>query len=186
MANSTNEVRVAGSGSIFLAPVGSTPPADTVAPWAAAWKQLGYVQSGFTYTPSLSVTDIPTWQSPEPIRMVVTSITREITFTLQQTNMTTFSLAMGGAVITNGTAGAYTWTLPDPSIIQEYAFGFEWLDGVTKARWVVERGALHSLTPITFSRTAEVGYNINLRALVPASGNNALYGVGLDVAINGV
>lgn len=185
MARTSSEVRVAGSGDVYLAPIGTTVPTDTVAPWAAAWKNLGYVKSGFTYTPTLSQTDINTWQATEQIRLITTGVTREFTFVLQQTNMTTMSLALGGAIITNGTAGAYTWTLPDPSVVQEYAFGFEWLDGATKSRWIVERGALHSLTPITFDRTAEVGYSISVRALIPASGNRAVYGLGLDVAVNG-
>jgi hypothetical protein len=185
MAHTSSEVRVAGSGDVYLAPIGSTVPADTVAPWAAAWKQLGFIQTGFTYTPTYTTTDINTWQALEPVRLIAASVTREFTFTLQQTNMTTFSLALGGAVITNGTAGAYTWTLNNAANVQEYAFGFEWSDGVTKSRWVVERGALTALTPITFSRTAEVGYAISMRALVPTTGNAAVYGVGLDAAING-
>ncbi len=185
MARTTSEVRVAGTGDIYLAPLGSTPPTDTVAAWAAAWKNLGYVQKGFTYTPTLSMTDINTWQAVEQVRLITTQITRELTFTLQQTNATTMSLALGGAIITPGTAGAYTWTMPDPSVVQEYAFGFEWQDGATKSRWVMERGALHALTPMTLDRTAEVAYAISVRALIPASGKAALYGVGLDSAVGG-
>jgi hypothetical protein len=185
MAHNSGEIRVAGSGDVYLAPLGSTPPTDTSTAWAAAWKQLGYVSTGFTYTPTLNTTDINTWQRVEPVRLITASVTREITFTLQQTNATTLSLALGGAVITPGTAGAYTWTLPDPSQIQEYAFGLEWSDGATKARWIVERGALTSLTALSFSRTAEVGYAISARCLVPSSGNAAIYGVGLDAAVGG-
>lgn len=184
MALDSSQVRVAGSGSVYLAPLGSTVPTDTSTAWAVAWKELGYISTGVTYTPSQSTTDVNTWQAVEPVRLIVASVTREFTFTLQQTNATNFSLALGGAVVTAGTSPAYTWTLSDPSVIKEYAFGFEWVDGATKSRWIVERGALTTLTPITFSRTAEVAYNISVRALVPASGNKAVYGVGLDTAIN--
>lgn len=185
MALDSTQVRVAGSGSVYLAPLGSTVPTDSTTPWATAWKELGYISTGVTYTPSQSTTDINTWQAVEPVRLIVASVTREFTFTLQQTNATNFGLALGGAIITAGTAaGDYTWTLSDPSVIHEYAFGFEWVDGANKSRWIVERGALTTLTPITMSRTAEVAYNISVRALVPASGNRAVYGVGTDIAIN--
>lgn len=183
MAHTSTEVRVAGTGDVYIGNIGATAPADTTTAWGTGWTNLGFIATGFTYTPTLSTTDINTWQEIEPVRLITSGITREFTFTLQQTNATTLSLALGGAIITNGTAGAYTWTMPDPSVIQEHAFGFEWADGNTKSRWIVERGALTALSAVTFARTAEVGYAISVRALVPASGNRAVYGVGLDSAI---
>jgi hypothetical protein len=60
---------------------------------------LGYATDGFTMAQALKTLDITGWQSLEPLRTVNTSLIRNFTFELLQSNKDTLGLAWGGATV---------------------------------------------------------------------------------------
>ena len=137
-----NEVVIAGNGRIFVAPVGTTAPADVTTAWAAAWIDLGYAtEDGVTFTVGRTVTDIMAWQAFDPIRRVITAMNTTIAFVLQQWNEHTTKLAFGGGTITTtaGPPAHYLYTPPAAEVIDERAVGIEWLDGTKIYRLLIAK-----------------------------------------------
>jgi len=70
-----SEVRVAGTGELSLAPVGTALPTDTTTALTTAFKGYGYTtEDGCTLTKSVSRDGIPAWQSITPVRYITTSL----------------------------------------------------------------------------------------------------------------
>lgn len=64
MSNDADNVRVALTGSILMAPKGSTAPVDLDSAWDAAWTDLGFMSDdGVSMEYSTDVEDINAWQS---------------------------------------------------------------------------------------------------------------------------
>lgn len=182
MALNATEVRVAGSGAIWKAPTGTTLPTDEVSAWGTGWVNLGFVEDGFKVKQDLKTTEVSAWQTLEPVRIINDSLTRSVSFTLEQSNKDTVELAWGGATITPGTGGKYTLAIPSASAVAEFIIGLDWNDGATTQRIIFTRAALLSLPELTFSRKDAVKYPLEFRALAPASGDSVLV-YGNDAAL---
>ena len=105
------QVRIAGTGSIWKAPLGTALPTDSVTAWNAAFTNLGFIQDGFVMTQDMKKQDINAWQTVENIRSIVTSLVRKFSFELLQTNKATLAAAWGGATITNNPVTLGTVTI---------------------------------------------------------------------------
>jgi hypothetical protein len=95
----SGQIRVAGTGNIFRAPLGSTMPVDSTTALSAAFVNVGYATNGFEVAQDRKTKEIPVWQSQEAARLLTTGLTRKFKFELQQTNKTTLGLAWGGVII---------------------------------------------------------------------------------------
>lgn len=177
------QIRVAGTGAIWKAPVGSTAPTDSITALDPAFHNLGFAKSGFTVTPSLKTTPVMGWQSIQALRNIVTELTRKLGFELQQSNADTLALAWGGTVVP-GTASAYTINIPDQVSVLEYAFVIDWADGAINQRIYIPRASLITLPTIKGDRTAETSYAFEFQPLVPATGNSIQI-FGHDAAVAG-
>lgn len=136
MALDADEVFIAGTGHIYVAPVGSTQPTDTTSSWDAAWEELGYsTDAGVTVTPAKTIQDISAWQSRYPVRRIVTAETLEASFALLQWNADTLAFYFGG-----GDWVGDMYTPPAAGEIDERALGVEVVDGDKIARLVISRG----------------------------------------------
>jgi hypothetical protein len=96
----SGQVRIAGTGHLVKAPLGTVLPTDSTTAWDPAFVDLGYATDGFTMAQALKTLDITAWQTLEPVRTVNTSLIRNFTFELLQTNRDTLALSWGGATIT--------------------------------------------------------------------------------------
>lgn len=177
------QIRVAGTGAIWKAPVGSAAPTDSVTALDPAFHNLGFAANGFTVTPSLKTTPVTGWQSLQPLRNIITELTRKLAFELQQSNVDTVALAWGGTVVP-GTGGAYTVNIPDEVASFEYSFVCDWSDGSMNQRIYIPRASLITLPTITATRTKETSYAFEFEPLVPATGNSVQI-FGLDTAVAG-
>ena len=97
---SASKIRVAGTGAIWKAPLGTALPTDSVAAWNAAFTNLGYMDDGFTVEQALTVKDVKGWQSLETLRAIATDLIRRFTFDSIQTDKETLALAWGGGIVT--------------------------------------------------------------------------------------
>ncbi len=182
----SGEIRVAGTGHVYCAPLGSTLPTDATTALDVAFIDLGYAADGFKMTQNLKTTDITAWQTLEPVRVINQSLTREFEFTLLQSNKNTIPLAWGGATIVAGLAGAYSLTLPEASATIAYTYVVDWTDGVTTERIVIPNGIFGTLPTITSGRLDAIKYDLMIRALIPASGGQSVLPYGVDSAVSGV
>jgi hypothetical protein len=121
MPNALNsgQIRVAGTGVISRAPLGTVLPTDSTTALAAAYVNCGYATDGFVLTQAKKTKEVTVWQSLEAARLIPIALTRTFKFELQQSNKTTLALAWGGTIvplpgaavggaITIGTAGVLT------------------------------------------------------------------------------
>lgn len=144
MAQDTAQIRIAPAGDIYVAPVGTTAPADEVAAWPAGWVNLGLAtEDGVTLTDSKTMTEIRSWQQFYVSRRTVNARDFALRFVLQQWNKANVSLAFGGTTTTTPSAGHNKVVPPSPSFIDYRAVGIEWTDGSLHYRLIMPK-ALNS------------------------------------------
>lgn len=185
MALNSGAVRVAGTGSIWKAPLGTTLPTDSTTAWGTGFKNLGYATDGFTLTQDLKRQDITAWQSLSPVRSIATQLIRKMSFESLESNKDTVPLAWGGATMTPGTAGVYTLAIPDGSPT-DFILGVDWSDGTLSQRIIVQHATLLTLPTIKFVRTDAVRYPLEVQALVPSDGSASVLVYGVDSIVSGV
>ncbi len=148
MAQSTDAIMIAGNGSVFVAPVGSTLPVTPVSALDAAFIDLGYVtEDGATFRRNRTTEPISAWQSFNALKHIVTEVEDEVEFVLSQWDINTVPLAFGGGAIV-ATALAvgppivpayYTYAPPDPEDLDERALVLEWAYDTYNYRVIVPR-----------------------------------------------
>ncbi|MEU7096054.1 phage tail protein [Kitasatospora aureofaciens] len=165
---STNQIRVAGTGHLYIAPVGTAAPTDVTTAWSASWQDLGFTdESGVVLGKKDSWDQITLWQATVPARMVPKSRQFTAKFTMQQINAVTLPLwAGGGAVQTNGASG-YLYTIAETLTSYERALGIEWTDnnGTITNRIIIPRGQVSDTTDINLSRAKAADLGITYEAL---------------------
>lgn len=175
MAPSADQIAVPMNGTIYTA----TWSADTTYPTTVrgtltngtytggTWAELGYTtEDGVTFSSTPNVEDINAWQSPDPVRRLVTSRETTVATQLLQWNDDTFKVAFGGGAWTGGTL----FTPPAPQdALANLALIVDGEDGTRQYRFVIYKANVTdavetSLTrtgaavlPVTFSAVADAG-----------------------------
>ncbi len=184
-ALNSGNVRVAGTGAIWKAPLGTVLPTDSTTAWNASFLNIGYATDGFTLTQDLKKQDIPAWQTLSPVRSIATALIRKISFEALESNINTVPLAWGGATMTPGLAGIYTLDIPEGQPT-DFILGVDWSDGTLSQRIIVQHATLLTLPAIKFVRTDAVRYPLEVQALVPSGGTKSILVYGVDSAVSGV
>lgn len=173
MALDADEVRVAGSGGVYVADLGTAFPAFSADLEADDdFTNLGYItEDGATFTLSREVEDIFAWQSPDPIRTINKRVPKTVKFDLMQSDYHAFMLALGGG--TWGVAGVapnevYTYTPPAVSAVDERAMILELVDGTLKYRWYFKRALNKEGVEFQATRNTSVNYPVSMSILTPA------------------
>jgi len=140
MAQDDQNVVVAGTGAVYVAPVGTAVPADLATP-PAAWVDVGYVgEDGVTFTFSRDQEDVNAWQVSTPVRVLVTNEPVGIAFELLQFDRLTVALAFRGGTFAGGPPPAvYTYTPPDAGASDERAMLIDAIDGDAQFRFSFPR-----------------------------------------------
>ncbi len=141
--NDADEVIVAGTGQLHVAPIGTTLPAPNTDPTAAlnvAFFGCGYgAEDGASLKGTPDITEFRAWQATSPIRRGRKSQELEIGIKLLQWNEQNIVLAFGGGSV-NTSGGFPTYTFPvagEP--LAELAVVLDIQDGDRNARLVVPR-----------------------------------------------
>jgi len=184
-ALNSGNVRVAGTGSLWKADLGTALPADSTTAWGSGFVNLGYATDGFSVKQSLKKQSIPAWQRLGSLRSIVTELIRSITFEALESKLETVSLAWGGATVVPGLAGIYTLDIPEGQLT-DFILGIDWSDGTVTQRLVVQRASLLSLPEMKFVRTDALRYPFEVEALVPDDGTKSILPYGVDSAVSGV
>lgn len=162
-------------GYLFIAPLASTVPANTVAAskftdaWPAAWLPLGATEEGSTFSYSSTVEPIKVAEFFDPISYRTTERAGSIAFNLADFTLSNYRRALNGGVAalaaTSGaTADVYLGTLepPDPGAEVRAMIGWESLDNTLRlvCRQTIQGGEVSS----AFKRAPQ-------KALIPCTFN---------------
>ncbi|KOX05212.1 hypothetical protein [Streptomyces sp. NRRL B-3648] len=167
--NNANEIRVAGTGRILVAPVGTAAPTDTAAAWAAAWRDLGYTsQDGIKLSKKDKLDPVETWQSVSPARFIYSDRDLTVKFQLLQLNEDTLPFFMGGDTLAETATGSgiYKYDLAVAPKFNEKALGIEFTDGSSITyRFVIPRGQVTETEELSLTRTASIKLGVTFTAL---------------------
>lgn len=172
MARDATDIRVAGDAKIWLAPLGTAFPAWDVAP-GTGWVELGYVTpDGVTFNFGREVTEIFAMQSAEPVRVVNTRTPRTVAFSMMQQGREQLILALGGGTVADeaGATGAFRFTPPDASVVDERAMLIEMIDGVHTYRWEMPRVQNREGVEEKLMREDSANFPVTMQILVPSDG----------------
>jgi hypothetical protein len=180
MALEAEELFVAGTGHIYRAPLGTAFPASISVPVAAPWVDLGYAsEEGARFSFGRDVNEIMGWQSQDPLRIVTTSIPKEITVDLMQLNQNTWKTALGGGTWSEPSPGEYEWTPPSESFTDEFAMIVEGTDNDRNFRFCFYRVMNMSGVEFAMVRENPIMLPITVKVL---SNDNGSYFVQTDDA----
>lgn len=162
-----NEVQIGTNNGpgLYLAPVGTAGPADTVTPWPAGWDILGYLSAdGPKIGQTTNTNEIIPWQSMVPLRTVITSRAITLNFIMWQINERTLALYFDSPVPT-ATAGAFVLPVSSSGDQQLYAVGVDAADGDECMRILFGRASLSAVSDMPIKRGEAVPLDVTLSAL---------------------
>jgi hypothetical protein len=151
---------------IYIAPPGTEPPDDTTEDWEDPWRILGYLsEDGPTVGQATDSTDITPWQSPVPIKTVITGKSITLQFQLLQLNALTLAVYFDADEPTTGTDGSIDMEIRSSAPQHLYAIGIDSRDGDRVLRIAFSRSALSGAGDMAISRGAAVPLDCTLSAL---------------------
>lgn len=135
----TSETRVAGTGSVYIAPFGTVLPSAHNGPLNAAFVELGYTdEDGVTFTDEPSIEKKGAWQSFYPVRILETARMAKASMKLEQWNTDTLRAASGGGTVTTAGTGA-KFTPHAAGTVTEWSLVIDVVDGDITDRYVITK-----------------------------------------------
>lgn len=175
--NNPDDFVVAGTGEVYVAPVGTALPTNSQSALNASFNGLGYhTEDGVSVNAQVNVFMIRSWQSQFETRRGRDTEDFQLSFVLQQWNEINVPLAYGGGSVTSLGGGEYKYTPPAPdAALDERALVCDCIDGSEKVRFVVPRGSVVEAVASTFKRNEAAVLPITWKALQPSDGSAAWY-----------
>lgn len=163
MALDSDNVRVAVSGAVYVAPTGTTAPTDSSTALNAAFTDLGYVSAdGIAETIDRSTNQIRAWQNGSLVREVTSEGTYTVSMTFLETNQDVLELYYG-ATITGGALDG------DPTTTGgRKSFVIDVVDGATVERTYIPSGEITAVGERTLASGEAIGYNVTITAYADA------------------
>lgn len=160
-----SEIRVAGTGSLFVAPAHTPAPADFTKTWDTPWLNLGYTTSdGVKFVKKDKLDPVDTWQSVASIRYVFSDRDFSVKFSLLQINGDTLTFFFASPAPT--TPNVYE--IAAAPHVDERALGVEFSDGTTvKHRFYIPRGVVTETEETAVTRTSAIKLGITFTAMTP-------------------
>ncbi|MFD9890636.1 phage tail protein [Amycolatopsis sp. NPDC059027] len=160
-----NEIRVAGTGSIFVAPAHTPAPADFTKSWDAPWVNLGYTSAdGVKFVKKDKLDPVDTWQSVASIRYVFSDRDLSVKFSLLQLNADTLPFFFASP----SPATPNVYEIAAAPRVDERALGIEFSDGPTvRHRFYIPRGVVTETEETAVTRTAAIKLGVTFTALTP-------------------
>lgn len=165
MALNSENVLVALTGAVYVAPTGTALPTTTGAAWNAAFVDVGYLdESGIVEAPNDERAEIKAWQNGDTVREMITGSKTVYSITLLETTAAGLGLYYGdGSVITGTGDGPATIAIKNPTG-GRHAFGFDVIDGERLVRWTVALGEVTERGEISYVNDQAVSYALSITA----------------------
>lgn len=159
MALDSDNVRVAVSGAVYVAPTGTTAPTDSGSALDAAFVDLGYVSAdGITETIDRSTNQIRAWQNGSLVREITSEGTYSVEMTFIETKEDVLELYYGGSV----TGGAIE--IDPASSGGRKSFVIDVVDGSAVERIYIPAGEITSVGERTLASGEAIGYQVTITA----------------------
>lgn len=172
MTLKSSEVRVAGTGELWLAPVGTALPTAASTALNAAFKGYGYTsEDGVSLSKSVDREGVPAWQSTTPVRYIITGqeLTIACTFLQSNENILKLWLASGDFATDGGTPAGYRADVSVDPVGQQFALCIEWEDDAITSRLVVPKVEVTETGDVTLAREA-TSFPVTFGAIAPDTG----------------
>jgi len=154
MTLAVDEIVIAGTGRLYVAPEGTTLPTSIDSALDGAFVDLGYLtEDGAKFTDGKTTNDVRPWQSFYPVRVHITEREAMLEFTLMWWNRLTVETSFGGGTWSEPSPGAYRYSPPSPETLAVNAFVLDAVDGDRHYRVTLPRGFVTSNTESTFAKT---------------------------------
>lgn len=166
MTIDASEVRVAITGRIYTAPVGTALPESATEVLGAEWVDLGYASTdGVTESYEESQTSIAVWQNGDVVRRITTESEARLAFTLVQTNRNTLEVYHKTSVMeaVPGETGQYRIAVRNPGT-DVRSWVIDVVDGGEHIRIVAERAEVTERGEINYINSEAVGYPLTVTA----------------------
>lgn len=164
MALDSDNVRVAVTGAVYVAPIGSQGPSFSNDALTNDWDDLGYVSAdGITESIDRATTQIRSWQDGSLVREITSEGTYSVSLTFIETNETVLELYYGTA-LTSGAANI------DPRQTGgRKMFVIDVIDGDKIERTYIPNGEVTSLGERVLASGEAVGYEVTITAYADAT-----------------
>lgn len=164
MALDSDNVRVATTGAVYVAPVGTAAPTDSEGALNGSFVDLGYVSAdGITETMDKSTTQIRSWQDGSLVREVVSEGTYSVEMTFIETNEAVLELYYGVAQ----TGGKFS--IDPRKTGGRQSFVIDVIDGSSVERTYIPSGEITSVGERTLASGEAIGYQVTITAYADAS-----------------
>jgi hypothetical protein len=156
----------ANGAGLWVAPVGTEPPATVGAPWGVGWTSLGYVSDdGVKIAVETESETLTPWQSRSPIRTVVTGKSLTMEFTLWEFTAENVALYFDTEKPAAATGDAWTVEVRSDGGGATYAVGIATRDGDRGVNYVFGRASLSESGEIELTKATAQGLPVTLAAL---------------------
>lgn len=164
MALDSDNVRVAVTGAVYVAPTGTTGPNYADDTLDAGFTDLGYVSAdGIVETIDRSTEQIRSWQDGSLVREITSEGTYSVELTFIETNQDVVELYYG-ASLASGSINI------DPrSSGGRQSFVIDVIDGTSIERTYISSGEITSVGERTLASGEAIGYTVTITAYADAS-----------------
>ena len=159
MTDATN-VKVAITGAVYTAPIGSTPPTDASTTLDAAFIPVGYIsEDGVKEANDTENEEIKAWQNSDIVRKVITKNETSYAFTMIETNAAALALFYGKTIAVGATDHIIGGTVTGRvSAVIDVVDGTQIIRRYVPSCEVTERGE------VSLTATDALGYEVTLTA----------------------
>jgi hypothetical protein len=159
MALDSDNVRVAVTGAVYVAPTGTTGPTTSSSALDAAFVDLGYVSAdGITENIDRTTNQIRAWQNGSLVREVTSEGTYSVDMTFIETNEAVLELYYGTA----NSSGEFN--IDPTSTGGRQSFVIDVVDGSSVERIYIPAGEITSVGTRTLASGEAVGYQVTITA----------------------
>lgn len=163
MALDSDNVRVAVTGAVYVAPTDTAAPTSSDSALNVAFVDLGYVSAdGITESIDRSTTQIRAWQNGSLVREVTSEGTYSVSMMFIETNEAVLELYYGAT----NTAGKFD--IDPTSTGGRKSFVIDVVDGANVERIYIPAGEITALGERTLASGEAVGYEVTITAYADA------------------
>lgn len=156
MALVAENVEVATTGAVYLAPIGATLPTASDEMLDPSFQNLGYLsEDGITESPEIDTDTLKGWQNGDTVRVLQTGHSVSFDFTMIETNENTLA-AYYGKVEANGDVKVTGRQLPRQALVIDVIDNGKIRRRVAEVAQITERG------DVSLTNTEATGYPVTV------------------------
>lgn len=172
MAKDSSKLIYAGDGEVYLADVGTAMPSDVSTALSATWLAggLGYMaEGGVTISANIDATDVPAWQTPDPIDSRVNARSFIIQAGIMQFNQLAYQVLFGGGTWSGTTLVTYASASGSSPFYK--AMVVETIENTKKQRFLFPKVSVEDTGELILNRPENAKAAVSFKALNTGSGN---------------